>query len=232
MDSADFWAKVGGLVAALGVFPSAVGVAETSPHWSRLLTNPWFDAGAACEVLAFVALIRVFFLRLAHLHAEAHRCPDPAAHLLPFQQPPLRPFPLVKPDLVPFVQPLDDGPAMPPQEKTFTDRTPENLTGFFSEGLTDMQVQKLLHPFIGKWMTVAGPVDYVGAKGQVTFADRGVWSERKAVHMFFEGPEWLDRLSMLSPGTHITVIGRIHAVEKTGTTLYDCELVDDAAQGP
>ena len=79
MDSANFWGGFGGLAVALGLFPGAVAVAQ-APDWSVLLPNPWFKLAIACWAVGLLALVRMAWLRTAHLHAEGHRCPDPEAH--------------------------------------------------------------------------------------------------------------------------------------------------------
>jgi hypothetical protein len=117
-------------------------------------------------------------------------------------------------------------PASAPEPRLFTDRSPEDLVGFFSRGLTDMQAQKLFDPFVGKWLRISGPVSTVRPSGMVSFADRGGWQqEKKGVYLFFDGPEWLDRLAMLSPGTEISAVGRIDGVSQSTLVLHHCELV-------
>jgi hypothetical protein len=125
--------------------------------------------------------------------------------------------------------PVAPAPVIPTVERTeavptsssrsYTDRTPEGLIAFLSGGLTDMQAQKLVAPFLGKWMQVSGAVSHVGDTGQVTFKGR-------EVYMWFRGPEWLDRLAMLSPGSQISVVGRITKIQYSSVRLEDCELVD------
>jgi hypothetical protein len=80
MDSVNFWGGFGGLVEALGLFPGAMGVAKVTPKWSGLPSNGWFDVALAFWAVGLLALLRMAWLRTAHLHAEGHRCPDPEAH--------------------------------------------------------------------------------------------------------------------------------------------------------
>jgi hypothetical protein len=44
--------------------------------------------------------------------------------------------------------------------------------------------------------------------------------------MYFRGPEWLERLAMLSAGNEIAVIGKIDQIQYGSVRLVDCEIVD------
>jgi hypothetical protein len=92
--------------------------------------------------------------------------------------------------------------------------TPEYLVRFFEE-YTDIQAKTRVADFIGKWVKVSGPLGNVSAlppsptmSAQVTFADSS------PARMFFRKKKWVDRLSILSHGDNITVLGRITYVER------------------
>jgi hypothetical protein len=99
-----------------------------------------------------------------------------------------------------------------------------------------MQAQTLVDPYIGKWMTVSGPLGNVGIKNdyftQVTF-DRvkGMFDEGSrfelhgVIYMYFRKPGSEELLAMLRPGSEITVVGRLKEVNRIDVHLDDCELV-------
>ncbi len=108
---------------------------------------------------------------------------------------------------------------MQPEERSVVDVTPEYLMRFF-EGRTDLQASIGVADYIGKWMKVAGPLGNVSSSSQVTFADRS------PVHMFFRKKKWVDRLSILSRGDNMTVLGQISYVERGNLVLDSCEFID------
>lgn len=124
-----------------------------------------------------------------------------------------------RPQQMPTVEPAADSQA--------TDVTPVRLTGFF-ENRTDIQAQRTVEPFIGKWMTVSGPLGNVSAFktiSQVTFAPETF--DSTTVYMYFKDRETVEtRLYGLKSGDQLTVRGRIDKVTSHSVDLEDCELVD------
>ena len=110
--------------------------------------------------------------------------------------------------------------------RVFITATPERLTGFYRDHLA-IQARTLIKPYLGKWMTVSGPLENVdphwtGGGASVTLAYRpGVGS----IFMNFTDEELVDRLSTMERGQEITVIGRIETIEEHFLTLNDCELL-------
>ena len=113
------------------------------------------------------------------------------------------------------------------EERVEVDVTPEYLTGFFKDHM-DVQAQKLAAPFIGKWMTVSGPLGNVGAwrgtYSQVTFNRPGV--DVPAIYMIFRDEAQVDRLSVLKHGDRMTVCGRIDELDCVRVQLDPCELIE------
>jgi len=110
-------------------------------------------------------------------------------------------------------------------ERQVVDVTPQQLARLF-EGQLDVQGQRLLAPYRGRWMRVFGLLDNVKAGSgytMVTFAT-GAYEE-VAVVMFFDGDAWADRLSVLTPGERITVIGQIEDAARNRVRLDNCDLV-------
>ena len=114
-----------------------------------------------------------------------------------------------------------------PKPKVMFDGTPEDLTGLF-QNVTALQGHRLVAPHLGKWMTVAGPMDNVRSdrddRASVTFQDRSMFT-KNAVYAFFRDKRWVDRLSLLHQGNEITLTGRIATVDSQGVVLHDCELL-------
>ena len=106
--------------------------------------------------------------------------------------------------------------------------TPEHLIGFFNEQHTSIQAAKLAEAYIGKWLTVSGPIgDVLGASDlhrMVVFANRTI-SSYNTVNMFFRDKEQFSQLSTLRRGDNITVIGKITEVNAIQVSLDECELV-------
>jgi hypothetical protein len=133
----------------------------------------------------------------------------------------------------------DTEAAAPPQDQARVfvppNVTPEYLVGLFDDR-TDVQAKTLVDPYIGKWMTVSGPLGNVGTRNdyfaQVTFQNKGMFEEgtRFEIHgvvfMYFRDPRSDERLAMLRPGTEITVVGRLERVTGIDVHLDDCELID------
>jgi hypothetical protein len=80
MDSATFNLLTGavlGTLAGILVGPSAGKLEERSVSNVALAV---FALGCLLGTIALFGLLRAYMLRLAHLHAEQHMCPDPSAH--------------------------------------------------------------------------------------------------------------------------------------------------------
>jgi hypothetical protein len=119
-----------------------------------------------------------------------------------------------------------------PEERTFIDVTPRYLTGLFA-GLTHLQAAPLTQPFLGKWMTVSGPLGNVLSNrptiSQVTFQHQSPFApdpDRFTIFMYFDRQAWDEHLAVLQPGTKITVSGRLREFDSITIHLEDCELVE------
>jgi hypothetical protein len=113
-----------------------------------------------------------------------------------------------------------------PEERTFADTRPEDLTRVFEEH-TEIQARARVADAIGKWMKVSGPLGNVGdftSFAQVTFAHRP--SPHPIVYMYFRKKKSFDRVSVLNRGNHITVVGRITEVKYGEVHLDNCEVMD------
>lgn len=128
-------------------------------------------------------------------------------------------------------RPKEPGPTDEPTTRThphsdkdrvFVDVTHEYLIGLFKDKL-GIQANKLIAPYIGKWMIVSGKLgDVLGSDSlQVSFDPMKV---NEYLWMYFDS-KWQDRLSVLTPGHEIRVVGRITSVDPISVTLRECELV-------
>jgi hypothetical protein len=79
-DRAMFWVGVAAVVAVIGGLIAGVGIAEAVPVGHTVWSDAWFDIGAAVVGVGVLMLVWAVVLQLAHGHAMAHMCPDPAAH--------------------------------------------------------------------------------------------------------------------------------------------------------
>jgi hypothetical protein len=122
-------------------------------------------------------------------------------------------------------------PASQLEGRTFVrpNITPEYLLGL-SKGLTSIQANKLVEPFIGNWMMISGHLGEVVSCGPdgvlIVFSNSGRVSGMQNVCMLFDGKKWVDRLSILTREDSIIVIGQISKVGLGDVTLENCELAD------
>jgi len=126
-------------------------------------------------------------------------------------------------ELPPEVPSAEESPATP---RVFLGSgiTPRFLMDYVS-GKTRVQIQAAVSPYIGKWMTVTGPVDEVSTpayNSQHVILYFGVLSQ---VSLVF-GQKWFDNLGTIHRGTEIKVIGRLAEVSELIISLDDCELVE------
>lgn len=109
-----------------------------------------------------------------------------------------------------------------PEKRIAVDVDVAYLLGIVKRGDTSGDAQRTIKPFLGKWMTVAGPIADVGeTKMQLAnHVDRiGVYE----LFLTFDD-EWRDRLSVLRKGAAVTVFGQI---QKVGLHVHlsHCELL-------
>jgi hypothetical protein len=97
---------------------------------------------------------------------------------------------------------------------------------------TEIQSQKLIEPYIGKWMRIAGSVFDVSLAPQLGQPARGVnvamntgdLKDLRHAFVYAEFDEqWVDRTSALSDGDEIVVTGRLIEVGVPGLTLDKAE---------
>ena len=115
----------------------------------------------------------------------------------------------------------------PPNERIFVDKTPAELTKVFKTFI-DSQAKKLIEPYIGKRLRIAGPVTnavrYEGKFWQVFlhFEDDSLFGLQ--LERYF-ADTWTEHLSLIVRDTNITAIGRIRRIGSSGVELQACELI-------
>ncbi|PYK44494.1 MAG: hypothetical protein DME53_08010 [Verrucomicrobia bacterium] len=123
-------------------------------------------------------------------------------------------------------------PASRPHAERTADRefvriTPDDLMNMCRNHM-DIEAQRLIRPYIGKWMEVAGRIHNVRSSSensaQVTF-DRPIGPEIRDFYMYFRDPKWIDRLVVLRRGAELVVAGRITEISAICVTLDDCEIM-------
>jgi hypothetical protein len=105
------------------------------------------------------------------------------------------------------------------------DITPKDLENLFKEQ-TDVQAQKQIAPFIGKWMRVDGPLGDFSSDGRLLLANHHYPATIYNVWMKVNARPWIDLLSEADKGTHLTVQGQICFVNRLAVQLIYCELLD------
>lgn len=132
------------------------------------------------------------------------------------------------------IEPKSDYPEIPvdysalqPFAKPTISRTPQDLWDMV-DGLTDLQAQQVIQPFVGQLITVTGTVRSVAPVGPgvpgLTMVVIQVGPSNSVV-MFFENDRWLTRLSGIRAGDEITGQGSISRIVGLLISLDNCGLV-------
>lgn len=106
--------------------------------------------------------------------------------------------PAPAPPLVALAEPDTQLPAVPIEPKD-VGRTPEDLWAFF-DGLTDLQADNIIRPFIGRPLTVTGLVSDVGARKGTFLQVVLQRQDQHAIYLMFEDPSWVDPLAAFKRG--------------------------------
>jgi hypothetical protein len=128
---------------------------------------------------------------------------------------------------MPSIENVAPVPARDPSnDRIFVDRTPHDLVGPF-DTYVSVQAKRLIQPYIGKWIRITSEVgnvrDLPSDQWQVLVSER-VDGRTLVISLSFN-KEWGDRLSILTRGATIEVIGRIDRIEAATLYLENCELV-------
>lgn len=118
-------------------------------------------------------------------------------------------------------------PTDKPEEGVFTDKTPSDFAKFYGQGLTELQADALMKPFIGLWIrtegrvTLLSPDDPQGGTS-VAYIQYGDKSDGALIWCRFPGQ--LKELSQVSIGDQVKVVGKIYGHTSSFVELEQCEL--------
>ena len=114
----------------------------------------------------------------------------------------------------------------PPSERIFVEKAPQELTNVFKTYI-DAQAEKLIQPYMGKWLRLAGAVtnaSQISGKFWQVFLHLESDSLFGIQIVLYFANTWTEHLSLISRGTNINVIGRISKVSASELDLQACEL--------
>jgi hypothetical protein len=198
------------VIVALMVLPMLHGSAETAAPGNHPAIG-WVMPAVLAVCLLLAGLLNLLAARSRSLNLPAMPLPAPTPS---FSGP----------------TPADVPTPVDSEERIFVGAnvTPELLLSFFKEH-TAIQGQRLIEPFIGKWMRVSGNLSEVISsdpkrRAQVTFSGRGLRSDLADIYMYFRTADSIDRLSILRRGDSMTVVGQIVLVNPVQVDLDNCEL--------
>ena len=216
-------------VAFLGISAALVAAKPSTSHahwattWEAYTGYGLFVAGGVC----FVAGIKGAWFPLmgqSHPSIEAPRPRTPAGGGSSATAQTALPDPSVV-----AAEPTTDSPAA----REIVDVTPEYLAEFFRDR-TSIQADKLAAAYLGKWMKVSGPLGNIGGIttfSQVTFAFN-TFGSLSVYLLFRDGDVVENRVSTLSQGDQITVLGQIDRIDAVSLQLGNCGLIDAVATAP
>jgi hypothetical protein len=172
---------------------------------------PWTLFTVAVLVAIILFVVAIVLLTKTHKASVRGKEPESSA-----------PEPVIVPTIADSAQ--DVKPPFESSSRLIVDVTPEYLMELFREH-TSIQGQRLIEPYIGKWMRVSGLLGDVSNNeyfSQVVFEHRP--RTFTALYMYFRQPDRSDRLSVLPRKTKLTVLGQIERVTSMEVHLDNCEL--------
>jgi len=197
---------------ALGCLLSGVFWAQVKTIWPSLTDK--IAAIATNPVSWFV--IGMFFLAVIAFHRPPQKrdIEKPQAFVG-----------IPTPISVPAVETAPE-PIKEDHPREFVDTTPEYLLGIRRQDhLTRIQTDRIINPYLGKWMKVTGTVAQI--YDRITWLRIGevVPGKTLSVILVVE-PTWKARFHLLEMNKVISAIGKISDVSYSEVQLEDCELVD------
>jgi hypothetical protein len=88
---------------------------------------------------------------------------------------------------------------------------------------TTAEMQRLLKPYLGKWMKVSGPVRDV-SESTLTLANYITSAGLLDVFLHFDSA-WSERPAVQRVGAPVTVLGQIVQADRMALRLKHCELI-------
>jgi hypothetical protein len=106
-------------------------------------------------------------------------------------------------------------------ERIFVDATPAYLTGLLKDRLV-IHGQKLVEPYIGKWLSITGAVTDVDYDSVTMRLDP--LNSISSIYLHFD-IKWKGHIHTLRENQQISVIGKIVKIELFHLTMVHCELI-------
>jgi hypothetical protein len=132
---------------------------------------------------------------------------------------------VVRRSALPATTPQVDEQAKRNKERVFVDVTPDYLLKIKRQkNLTAIQSDRVLEPYMGKWIKVTGKI--VQMFERMTFLRLGVDEDRQPIDVtLMVADEWKSQFHVLPLGHEVTAIGWIDEIRWSEIQLRECEIV-------
>jgi hypothetical protein len=118
-----------------------------------------------------------------------------------------------------------------PEERTIVDVTPEYLMELYKDKLT-FQADKLVLPYIGKWLKVSGEVRNISSPTAGVMTMAFVSSDNTSTTFMDYDKPWFDILSTVRRGQKISALCQVLRARRFEVDLYHCELQPQPNETP
>jgi hypothetical protein len=115
-------------------------------------------------------------------------------------------------------------------EKEFVNISVEYLRTL-ATGKMDTEKARIVAPFVGKWIRHTATVTDVYTSEHLGIIRDGYLGFERPTHEFIFrfNSEWNDKLSVLSKGQTVALIGKIYNIHSYGLELIDCEFAKNGS---
>jgi hypothetical protein len=111
-----------------------------------------------------------------------------------------------------------------PQKKTIIHATPEYLMSLY-DGVMSSQGDRLLQPYVGKWIRLTNTVSDTKANSVWTYVKKKNETKNNPVVLLFDFPKWSEKVAALTRGQTITALCQIGLNARWDVVyLEHCEL--------
>jgi tRNA_anti-like len=125
----------------------------------------------------------------------------------------------------PGTLPLESSLAQLKDRRVLVAVEPGYLTSFFKDH-TQLQAEKLVAVYIGKWIKVSGSLQDVFTSGKMVVVRVEGVPRLAYVMSGFLAEDWLDHVSVLRRGDRISLVGQITQVSSVSIYLENSQLID------
>jgi hypothetical protein len=123
-------------------------------------------------------------------------------------------------------------PIKPPDSRVIIEQAPEHLIAMCPDNLLDVELDRVIAPYLGKWIYVVGNVRQVSKQWEIVSMLLDVLGGSPPFtnycSLWFDAATWADRLNLVTRGSRIRVLGRIDKIAPNSLQLSGCELASDA----